>query len=304
MIRGIGYGKTILYGEHFVVYGVPSIACALKLKTTASVESCNSTVIEDKTLGETIRYGEDRFLTRIIDTILKEMGLTGESFKLTLQTQIPLESGMGSSAALAVAATRALNGYYQLGYPDEKINKIAYECEKVSHGNPSGIDNTVSTYGGVIWYERKNPPVIEQIKLSEPIRIVVGDTQITHDTKEVVSGVADRRENHPDKYQKIFSEARELALKGRKALREYNLEKIGELMDYNHQLLQEIQVSCKELDELCKIARDSGALGAKLTGAGKGGCMIALTPGKKLQEEVSDAIQAEGYPVIETLIGV
>jgi mevalonate kinase len=120
----------------------------------------------------------------------------------------------------------------------------------------------------------------------------------------MVEGVAERKRNHPEKYDALFEQAEALALIARKALVGFDLKKVGELMNYNHRLLQEIEVSHEKLDSLVDLAMKNGAYGAKLTGGGGGGCMTALTPGKELQEKVATAIQNEGYEVLRTKIGV
>ena len=123
-------------------------------------------------------------------------------------------------------------------------------------------------------------------------------------TKAMVEGVAERKRNHPEKYDALFEQAGTLALIGRKALLEFDLKKMGELMNDNHRLLQEIEVSHEKLDLIVDVARKRGAYGAKLTGGGGGGCMVALTPGKELQEKVAGGIEKEGYEVLRTRIGV
>ena len=146
--------------------------------------------------------------------------------------------------------------------------------------------------------------MIEQLSIREPVEIVIGNTGIVANTKVMVVGVGERKKQNPEKYDAIFKQAENLAHKGRKALEEFNLQKVGELMNKNHRLLQEIEVSCKELEFLVDLAREQGAFGAKMTGGGGGGCMLALTPGKKLQETVAAAIENEGFEVLRTKIGI
>ena len=138
----------------------------------------------------------------------------------------------------------------------------------------------------------------------EPVEIVIGNTGIVADTKAMVAGVGERKKKYPEKYNALFKQAEDLAFTARKALEEFDLRKVGKLMNENHRLLQEIEVSCKELDYLVKLAREQGAFGAKLTGGGGGGCMVALTPGKDLQEAVATAIEQQGFKVLRTKIGI
>ena len=128
--------------------------------------------------------------------------------------------------------------------------------------------------------------------------------QTVYDTKEMVAGVAARKQKTPEKYNLLVKHAEELAFKARTALRAFDLRKVGKLMNENHRLLQEIEVSCRELDHMVSLARERGALGAKLTGGGGGGCMVALTPRKDLQEKVAAAFEEEGFKVLRTKIGL
>ncbi|MFA7398710.1 MAG: hypothetical protein WC046_09530, partial [Candidatus Bathyarchaeia archaeon] len=184
---------------------------------------------------------------------------------------------------------------------------VAYEGEKAYAGNPSGIDNTAATYGGVMWF-KKNPAggqdLVERIKLKKPVEIVIGSTGKVANTKAMVEGVAERKKANPAKYNPLFKQAESLAVAGHKALEAGDLKKVGDLMNENHRILQEIGVSSKELDLLVDIARKQGAFGVKLTGGGGGGCMVALTPGKDLQGKVVSAFKGAGYEYIATKIGV
>ena len=191
--------------------------------------------------------------------------------------------------------------------PDEKINQIAYEGEKAYAGNPSGIDNTAATYGGLMWFSKNMQgglDNIEKLRIRKPVEIVIGSTGKVANTKAMVEGVAERKKKNPQKYNSLFKRAEELAHEGKKALEAYDLKKLGELMNENHTILQGIEVSSRELDFLVNIAREQGAYGAKLTGGGGGGCMTALTPGKALQERVAKAMKKLGFEVLRTKIGV
>jgi mevalonate kinase len=193
-----------------------------------------------------------------------------------------------------------------LDLPDKKINDIAYEAEKAYAGTPSGIDNTAATYGGLIWFKKAlggTPNTIERLTIKEPVEIIIGNTGIVADTKAMVAGVAARRKKDPEKYDRLCKEAEELVTTARKALDGFDLRRVGELMNENHLQLKAIEVSCEELDYLVSLAREKGAFGAKLTGGGGGGCMVALTPGRMLQERVAKAIENAGFNVLRTKIG-
>jgi mevalonate kinase len=240
--------------------------------------------------------------------MLKAMGIDPKiALDIWVGGTLPGFSGLGASAASSVAIARAIAQELNMKVADEKINQVAYEAEKAYAGNPSGIDNTAATYGGLMWF-RKNmaggPDKVEHLSIEAPVEIVIGSTGKVANTKAMVEGVAERKRKNPQKYNTIFKRAEELAYEGRAALEFYNLKKIGELMNENHRLLQEIEVSSKELDLLVDVARKQGAYGAKLTGGGGGGCMTALTPGKELQGKVANAIKNLGFEVLSTKIGV
>jgi mevalonate kinase len=310
MGKGSGYGKVILFGEHFVVHGVPGIVSAIDSTTDAEVKKTGTgiTVRDERKTAK--GYSEEKRLQQLesIERMLKTMEIDLKTpLNIWIGGTLPGFSGLGASAASSVAIARAIAEELRMSLADEKINQIAYEAEKAYAGNPSGIDNTAATYGGLMWFKKNmncGPDTIEKLSIRKPVEIIIGSTGKVANTKAMVEGVAERKRENPQKYNSLFKQAEELASAGRKALEEYDLKKIGELMNENHHLLQEIEVSSKELDFLVDIARKQGAFGAKLTGGGGGGCMTALTPTKKLQETIARAIEKEGFEVLKTKIGV
>jgi len=307
---GVGFGKVILFNEHFVVYGLPAIASAIGAKTTALVERQKGSGAEIKDdRPETPGYKAEKLAEQkeSLDRMLRFMGIDTEHnhFKITLGGNLIAASGVGASAASCAAIARAFSDELGLGYSDEQVNEIAYEGEKGYHGTPSGIDNTAATYGGLIWYKREGSSQhMERMKLKKPVEIVMGNTGIVADTKVVVASVKERKEKAPEKYAHIFENAAQLVQDGRKQLEAFDLRKLGTSMNKNHELLQQIGVSCNELDMLVDLARDSGALGAKMTGTGRGGYMVALAPGSGLQERVAVEIERKGFQALRTTIGI
>jgi len=309
MGRGIGFGKTILFGEHFVVYGLEGIPAAIGDTTTAQVERIHGKIGYDliDNRPATTGYKEEKkgeyepLLRRIIDY----MQLT-EKIKITLNGNLFCASGVGASAACAVAVARAINDEYKLKWNDYQINKAAFEGETAGSGTPSGIDNTVATYGGFLYFKKNltgGENQITPVKIKQPIEIVLGNTGKTALTKEVVGDVKIQKESDPDAMQKIFDNYNLVVTSAKKAISEYDLKKIGELMNQNQILLRQINVSCKESEEIITAANSAGAFGAKITGTGRGGLVICLTPGKELQDKVASAIKAKGYEVTKTTIG-
>lgn len=310
MGKGSGYGKVILFGEHFVVHGVPGIVSAIDSATDAEVTQTGQELVVRDERKAAKGYAKEKRLQQIesIERMLKTMGLDPKlPLNIWIGGTLPGFSGLGASAASSVAIARAIAEELSLKLTNEQVNQIAYEAEKAYAGNPSGIDNTAATYGGLMWFKKNTgggPDNVERLSIRKPVEIVIGSTGNVANTKAMVAGVAERKNKNPEKYGALFKQAENLAFAGRKALESYDLKKVGELMNENHRLLQKIEVSSRELDLLVDIARENGAFGAKLTGGGGGGCMVALTPGKELQEMVASAIEKEGLEVLRTKIGV
>jgi mevalonate kinase len=310
MGNGSGFGKVILFGEHFVVHGVPGIVSAIDSATDAKVTQTGKELVIRDERKAAKGYAEEKKLQQIesIERMLKKMGLDPKlPLKIWIGGTLPGFSGLGASAASSVAIARAIAEELSLKLSNEQVNQIAFEAEKAYAGNPSGIDNTAATYGGLMWFQKNlagGPASVERLSVRVPVEIVIGSTGKVANTKAMVAGVAERKRKNPGKYNPIFKQAENLTYAGRKALESYDLKKVGELMNENHRLLQEIEVSSMELDLLVDKARKNGAFGAKLTGGGGGGCMVALTPGRELQEAVASAIEQEGYKVLRTKIGV
>jgi mevalonate kinase len=198
---------------------------------------------------------------------------------------------MGSSAAVAVATVAAVGRLFKLDLSREEISRLAYRAEEYVHGRPSGIDQTISTYGGVIMFRRSQG--FEPIEVSTPIPLVIGDTGQKRSTGRLVAMVQGRREAFPEIMELLIQAGGRIALSAAEALRKGDLRGLGELMNLNHGLLSALGVSNDMLDRLVNAARGAGALGSKLTGAGGGGCMIALADQGRI-DEVADAIEAAG----------
>jgi len=308
MGKGSGYGKVILFGEHFVVHGVPGIVSAIDSSTDAIVTRATGgiTVKDDRRTAK--GYSEEKRLQQIesIERMLNAMGLDPKlSLDIWIGGSLPGFSGLGASAASSVAIARAISEEFHLSLSDEQINYIAYEAEIAYAGNPSGIDNTAATYGGLMWFKKSligGSDFVEHLNVQSQVEIVICSTGKVANTKAMVEGVAERKKASAN-YDALFEQAEKLAFAGRMALEAGDMVRVGELMNENHVLLQEIGVSSKELDYLVNLAREQGAIGAKLTGGGGGGCMVALTPGEELQQRVVNAFRVEGFEVLATKIG-
>jgi len=293
-------GKTILFGEHFVVYGIPAIAGSVSDQTTVSARKAKGTRIKVEAADK--RHNPE-FLEKMAAVLANKLGIN-EGVELEVSTELQIGSGMGSSAAFCVAATRALAQIVGKNLGNDDVCRIAYEGEKIAHGTPSGIDNTVATYGGLVWFKKNlegGANQIERLKARKPLEVVIGTCPRKGTTKELVEAVRTRKEKNPEKFARIFEDAGKLVDEAREALLKGEEKKIGALLNQNHELLKEIGVSTRELDAMCSAALKAGALGAKLTGAGGGGSVIALCPGK--QAEVAKAIEKLGWPTLKVRIG-
>ena len=297
-VTGRGNGKIILFNEHFVVYGVPAIASSIDRYVGAEIADSDTVTIFDERINRT----NDPLEKRILEVMSSKMNidLNKNPIKVIIRGDIPLGSGLGASAATCVAIARALSKYFKLDLSDEEINSIAYEGERIYHGNPSGIDNTVATFGGVIWFERGKK--VERINIGKPLYIIIGNTGVRASTRKAIEKVRRNREKDPERFENLLNEARRLAQSARKCIEEGELKRIGELMNKNHELLQEIGVSCKKLDYLVELFLRKGALGAKLTGGGLGGNAIALVEDADKQDVIADEVKREGFDVMKVRV--
>jgi mevalonate kinase len=221
------------------------------------------------------------------------------SFTLQLDSNIPISAGMGSGAAVTVAIVRALSAFLGGPLPNERISALAYEVEKLHHGTPSGIDNTVVTYQKPVFFQRNE--ALQTLSIAQPTFWVIADTGEKTPTKETVADVRAGFNSHPEGYQAIFDTIGAVAQRARQALSTGDLEQLGELMNENQRYLEQLQVSGPALEALIAAARSAGAVGAKLSGGGRGGNMIALVPPEKTQQ-VSAALQAAGAVRVITTV--
>lgn len=303
-----GHGKVILLGEHAVVYNSHAIAAPIQLAMQAKVwESSNGIhlLIPRWSVEEKIQKGANHkySIYKSLDMILERLGLAERSMKIEVFPNVPRAMGLGGSAALAVAIIRALDEHFHLGLDEEDIYDLSYESEKFAHGNPSGIDNTLATYGKFMVFRRGEPPYMRQIDIAESIPIVIGLTGVESLTAKMVAKVRSGWENNPSQYERIFQQIDDLTLEAHDAIENYELDKLGELMNINQGLLNALQVSSREIEELIEIARRNGALGAKLTGGGGGGAIVALSPDHSQAEKIGFAMRKSGYKALVTEIG-
>ena len=300
-VEGIGHGKIILLGEHSVVYGRHAIAVPAPVNIRTKVQDTEDEILlMIPSWGVEYRLDKNpkkrQSFEKPAGLILDQMGLSKKGMKIEVFSDIPRGMGLGGSAAIAVSIIKALNNHFKLALNQDEINQMALESEKIAHGNPSGIDNTMATYGHPLIFRNGDNPLIEPLNINETFSILVGFSSTEGLTAKTVGIVRDLWKKNPGVYEKIFDEIDSLALQSIQAIQNNDFELLGQLMNINHGLLNTLQVSTPELERLIMIARESGALGAKLTGGGGGGAVIALC---KDIDITKSAIESEGY---ETLV--
>jgi mevalonate kinase len=298
MTKASAPGKIILFGEHAVVYGRPALAVPVT-QVHADVEVSDSSrpgiwidAQEISVHGELNTFPSDHPLAAAIHNFLFLSRVSPfPALDIKITSTIPVASGVGSSAAVTVALVRAVSSHLNHSMTDEEVSAFAYEIEKIQHGMPSGIDNTVVTYAKPVYFIKGQPT--EAFNVGRPFTIVIGDTGFPASTKESVEGVRRLWMNDKARWETLFDKIGEISFTARRAIEAGKSEMLGKLMNENHALLQKLMVSSKELDGLVQAAQNAGAIGAKLSGGGQGGNMIALVQPDKA-ESVSLALKEAG----------
>jgi mevalonate kinase len=290
MITCSAPGKIYLFGEHAVVYGETAIACAVELRTQVRVELDNSIIIQSQ-IGRTgVDFEKHPYISSVIE---KMKGITPiKGVFLEVDSDIPVGSGLGSSAAVTIACIGALNELFGCGLSLEEIAKVGHEIEIQVQGAASPTDTYVSTFGGVV-------TIPERRKLRIPdCGIVIGDTGIFSSTKELVANVRNLRESYPELIEPLMASIGRISKIGEPLVMAGDYLSIGRLMDVNQGLLDALGVNIIELSRLIYSARKAGAFGAKITGAGGGGCMVALTATDRCKQVAEAMSEADGRVII------
>jgi len=276
-------GKIILFGEHAVVYRRPALAVPINnVQATVTVSKLMAMPGEIQVDAPGVGLSSSLAVLRANHPLAAAIKGTLSALSIArppacnvrIESTIPIAAGLGSGAAVSVAIIRALSSFLGTPLPDDKVSSLAFEVERLHHGMPSGIDNTVISYNKPVFFIKGMP--LEFVHIGWPFVIVIGDTGISSSTKETVGDVRRAWDNNSEKLERVFDQIAIVVEEGRQAIECGNISALGPLMDENHALLKELGVSSPELDRLTEAARGSGAQGAKLSGGGRGGNMIAL----------------------------
>lgn len=305
---GRAVGKVILCGEHAVVYGRPALAVPVtQVRAEAIIEPGepgSGLVLCAANLGEEVRLsvaGAAHPLAVAARLTLSYLRLAEPDWRVTIRSTVPVASGLGSGAAVSAALVRGLAAADGRTLPPEDVSALAYEVEKLHHGTPSGIDNTVIAYEQPVYFVRGQPP--EPFAIGSPFWLAIADSGIGSPTRVTVGDVRRAWEQEPTHYGALFDRVGAVVEAARTVIAGGRPAELGRLLDANHVLLQEIGVSCERLDVLAAAARAAGALGVKLSGGGRGGNLIALVE-EDTAQAVSAALYAAGaHRVILTHVG-
>lgn len=294
-------GKLILFGEHFVVHGGPALALPVtSVSTQVTIRALPG--------REPYRFKTDALVSEaeqargLVDLALERLGIDpcpgpNEHWEIVANSSVPIGYGLGSSASFSVALLGALARAVSRPIAPEELKQHAHALEQLVHGTPSGIDDTVVSFGRPIWFCRDRPVQF----LDPPVNVnqfmLLASSGGPGSTKRAVSRVQALRQAKPERFEELCEQARELARQGRQAFLARDLQHLGRLMDRNHELLQIIGVSTPGLDRLVETARRAGALGAKLTGAGQGGFIVTLVD-ESTEVEVRQALRRAGVPQV------
>ncbi len=301
---GKGYAKIILFGEHFVVYGLPGVAAGIDKYVqieAQKVKDSDDVVFDDKVFNEKISMKENpehlkfKMFHAMFDS---DEYLPKKGIKFIVNANFVSGIGLGYSSAFSVALARSMNVLYDQSWKEDKINELAHLAEIVAHGDPSGIDNTCATYGTTIYFEKdlkggKN--IARPIKCGKALYFVLADSGVKHESKEAVEHVKSFKEKNPKDFDILCADYKSIVSKVKKEIQFGGTEEIGKLMNKNNELLKQLGISTPELDQIIRISNFEGAFGAKITGAGMGGSALILCENDKHQDKLIASLVGKGF---------
>jgi len=306
-------GKAILLGEHAVVYGRPAIAVPVSdVRASAQVRPLvegEGVVFWAADLGQRFTLREPGAadaapaLCATVRNTLAHLGIPSESahFEVHIRSDIPVARGMGSGTAVATALVRAVSRFYGHDLAVSDVSDLVYRTEVLLHGTPSGVDNTVVAHERPVYFAKGRP--FSALGVPAPLHLLIADTGIPSRTHDTVAAVRQRWQADRVAIEALFDRVGAAVDEARDAIAGADLPLLGRLMSHNHTLLQQLGVSCAELDRLVGAALGAGALGAKLSGGGGGGCMVALVGEASEASAVRLALgQAGAAKILETIV--
>jgi mevalonate kinase len=289
--KGEACGKVILLGEHAVVYGIPALAVGIDRGARARATPMDAGPSRMHVVGWDIvvRENDDAHdLGRAFRALL-DAGAPSAPRWVEVETDLPPGGGLGCSAAVGVAVARAL----EPDLTDAALQDRAMAWECIFHGNPSGVDAAVAAHGGCVLFRKGQP--LEPVRVRGEMHLCVGNTGTASSTRSMVEAVARLKARRPEVVEKSFEAIRALVQNAKLAIEAGDWSVLGKLIDLNQMLLGGLFVSTPEIERMCATAREAGALGAKLTGAGGGGCVVALVPSSEVADTVIEAWKKEGF---------
>jgi mevalonate kinase len=294
--------KVIISGEHAVVYGHPALVAAVNVYSKVSVEAFDEIGAHEifsekygfaKMIGKAFSGPSQlKPFARIIDVFRDSEGFKGR-LRVRISSEIPPASGMGSSASLSVALANALLKLVYDKPSDEKVFSLAMEGERVAHVNPSGVDVAAALWGGLILFVKDKG--VERLEAGQGV-FLLADSGLERNTKDMIMKVASLKDREPDLFNIIMASVSNITLRISRLL-QTDIAEAGRLMTLNHLLLSLMGVSNSRLDSLVWASISAGAYGAKLTGGGGGGCVLALVDEKSLGT-VEEALQNLDAPTM------
>ena len=311
MGKGSAFGKTILIGDQFVLNGVPAILSALPYQTDTIVERAPKgkgfTVIDNRVEVPGYKKKKEEACYKSYEQMIKVMKLDVKKnpIKITVGGDLLAGSGVGASAAISVSFARACNEEFKLKLDKIAENYIGWEGEHAYHGIPSGVDNTASSFGGLMMYMiRDGKKMYERIVPAKPLYVVLANSGITYNTALLDKHVENLIKKDAGLFYTSLNKITGQVYDMKKAIEAGDLKQAGKIMVENHKILKEMDLSDKKLDELCERSIKMGAYGAKLTGGGRGGYMVALVKNPAVQKKIASKFEAENIPVITAQLGV
>ncbi|MBS1252563.1 MAG: Galactokinase [Anaerolineales bacterium] len=299
-------GKVILFGEHAVVYGRPAIAVPVPARqATVTVRAGDDGLTIHATnldcvLTVSPDNAEDPLAVAVINTLRHLDAGFEHDLSVQVKSTIPIGSGFGSSAAVSAALIQAIGRYFDAELTPADVSRLVYETEVLYHGTPSGIDNTVVAYAEPTYFVRQQ--IMDRFDVGRPMHLVIADTGRMTPTRETVGDVRAGWQRDPETYAVVFDAIGEIVDAARAAIAEGDLVEVGRLMDENHLCLRQLDVSSDELDYLVCAARAAGAMGAKMSGGGRGGNIVAIALPWAVKDVVEAVRAAGAVAVIETVV--